>query len=146
MVLASFKYIDADGDGFGSGLQSIQTCATEGFSLIEGDCNDQDPLINPGVLEISMDLIDQDCDGLDVQDYSECGSQVDECSEVITINALDVPFQRVEPGLDPLGYYAIVHPFAMMSTEMTQVVYESLGFPDYSYFQGNNLDSYRWIW
>ena len=26
----------------------------------------------------------------------------------------------------------------MMSTEMTQVVYESLGFPNYSYFQGNN--------
>ena len=53
----------------GSGFQSVLTCATEGFSLIEGDCNDQDPLINPGVLEISMDLIDQDCDGMDVQDF-----------------------------------------------------------------------------
>ena len=42
-----FKYIDADGDGF-EAASIYTTCATEGFSLIEGDCNDQDPLINPG--------------------------------------------------------------------------------------------------
>ena len=106
--------------------------------MLAGDCDDQDPSINPGEPEISMDLIDQDCDGLDVQDYSECGSQVSECSEVITINALLVPFQRVEAGLDPLGQYEILYPFAMMSTEMTQVVYESLGFNNPSSFQDNN--------
>ena len=104
------------------------------------------PLVNPGQIEISMDLIDQDCDGLDVQDYSECGSQVEECSEVIAINTLLVPLNRVEPGLDPLGQYEIAYPFAMMSTEMTQVVYESLGFTNPSAFQNNNPVRIPSIW
>ena len=138
LVRSPLKYQDLDGDGYGNESEPIYTCETEGFALMAGDCDDQDPSINPGELEISMDLIDQDCDGLDVQDYSECGSQVSECSEVITINTLLIPFQRVEAGLDPLGQYEILYPFTMMSTEMTQVVYESLGFNNPSAFQDNN--------
>jgi len=138
LAIAFFKYVDADGDGYGNGLEVQFTCRTDGFALIEGDCNDENPFINPGEIEISMDLIDQDCDGLDVQDYSECGSQVEECSEVLALNTLMVPFQRVESGSDPLSQYEILYPFAMMSTEMTQVVYESLGFTNPSAFQNNN--------
>jgi hypothetical protein len=41
---------DADGDGFTIGL---------------GDCNDNEPTIHPGALEIIGDGIDQDCDGVD---------------------------------------------------------------------------------
>ena len=146
VVLAPLKYRDSDEDGYGDGLEPQFTCETQGFALIEGDCDDQNPWVNPGEPEISMDLVDQDCDGLDVQDYSECGSQVDECAEVIGINALLVPFQRVEPGVDPFGQYEITYPFVMMSTEMTQVVYESLGFTNMSYFQDNNSGRYPVDW
>ena len=138
LVRSPLKYQDLDGDGYGNELEPIYTCEIDGVVLMAGDCNDQNPLVNPGEIEISMDLIDQDCDGLDVQDYSECGSQVEECSEVITLNALLIPLQRVEVGVDPLGRYEILYPFAMMSTEMTQVVYESLGFSNPSVFQDNN--------
>jgi len=47
---------DADGDGYEVGPIPV------------GDCNDTDPLINPGVIETSPanDGIDQNCDGLDL--------------------------------------------------------------------------------
>jgi uncharacterized protein (UPF0297 family) len=42
--------VDADGDG---------------FSPADGDCNDSDPTIHPGAIEIQCDNIDQNCDGSD---------------------------------------------------------------------------------
>jgi hypothetical protein len=35
----------------------------DGFKVSQGDCNDKDPEINPGVTEVCGDGIDQDCDG-----------------------------------------------------------------------------------
>ncbi|MEO1053662.1 MAG: fibronectin type III domain-containing protein [Bacteroidota bacterium] len=37
----------------------------DGFSEAGGDCNDSDPNINPGAVDIPGDGIDQDCNGLD---------------------------------------------------------------------------------
>ena len=57
-------YLDADNDGYGNVNISADTCQAfplTGYVANDWDCNDQDSLINPGVLEI-CDGIDNDCD------------------------------------------------------------------------------------
>jgi len=57
-------YLDADNDGYGDASISADTCQSfplTGFVVNDWDCNDQDSLINPGVMEI-CDGIDNDCD------------------------------------------------------------------------------------
>ena len=44
----------------------------DGFTPAEGDCNDGDPDINPGVREICDDEIDNDCDRVVDFDDPEC--------------------------------------------------------------------------
>jgi len=60
-------YEDLDGDGYGSNI-SIQSVTNPGagYSLISGDCNDNNNAINPGATEI--------CDGID----NNCNLQIDE--------------------------------------------------------------------
>ena len=51
----AFAGISSDDDG-------------DGFTEIGGDCDDMDPSSFPGGLELSLDEIDQDCDGYDLVD------------------------------------------------------------------------------
>jgi hypothetical protein len=55
-------YEDLDGDNFGSSvsIQSVTNPGT-GYSLVSGDCNDNNNLINPNATEI-CDGIDNNCD------------------------------------------------------------------------------------
>jgi len=56
-------YADLDGDGFGDPSSSIQACDTPiGYVANSGDCDDQNPSIHPGALELCNNL-DDDCDG-----------------------------------------------------------------------------------
>jgi len=60
-------YEDLDGDNFGSSvsIQSVTNPGT-GYSLVSGDCNDNNNLINPNAIEV--------CDGID----NNCNLNIDE--------------------------------------------------------------------
>ena len=55
-------YIDADFDGFGDPDQVVEGCQEEaGFAPVAGDCDDNNPAINPNAAE-TCDEIDNNCD------------------------------------------------------------------------------------
>ena len=59
-------FTDADGDGFGTGAaQNLCQNPGTGFATQGGDCNDNNPAINPNATEITGNTIDENCDGLD---------------------------------------------------------------------------------
>ncbi len=61
-VLATF-YQDSDGDAFGTADVAAQACeAPEGFVAADGDCDDQDPGVNP-LAEETCNAKDDNCDG-----------------------------------------------------------------------------------
>jgi hypothetical protein len=60
---ASTWYLDADGDGRGDSGTATESCsAPTGHVLDGGDCDDTDPTVAPGLLEV-CDGVDNDCDG-----------------------------------------------------------------------------------
>ncbi len=57
-------YADADADGYGDPLVSVEGCEAEaGFVLSSTDCDDASAAIHPGAAEV-CDGVDQDCDGV----------------------------------------------------------------------------------
>ena len=55
-------FIDADGDGFGTG-DGIASCeSVEGASTVDGDCDDEDETVYPGAPDECEDGKDSDCD------------------------------------------------------------------------------------
>ncbi len=70
-------YVDADGDGFGDdNLPQVSGCGlTIGYSSINGDCDDTDPLVNPAATEI--------CDGID----NNCDGTIDESGDLFYVDA-----------------------------------------------------------
>ena len=68
--LPLFTYFrDADGDGFGNLLATLDTCRStppDGFVANSLDCDDQQPSVYPEAAEIADNGIDEDCSGLDL--------------------------------------------------------------------------------
>jgi hypothetical protein len=62
-------YYDQDGDGYGSSFFVYSEFPIAGFVPNGGDCNDYNPGIHPGAIEIPDDGIDQDCDGYDLKTW-----------------------------------------------------------------------------
>ncbi|RKG83042.1 MopE-related protein, partial [Corallococcus terminator] len=61
-VMPTF-YRDGDGDGYGTGSQSVQTCSQPGgYVSNAGDCNDSNASIRPGATE-TCDSVDNNCNG-----------------------------------------------------------------------------------
>lgn len=65
-------YADLDGDGFGT--DPVMGCTPgEGVAEADGDCDDADPTVSPGVIEVCGNTRDDDCDA----------STPDDCSYVL---------------------------------------------------------------
>jgi hypothetical protein len=66
---------DDDGDGYGLSTDSLCLCEPDGAysRLFAGDCDDTDPLSNPGGTESCDSTADEDCDGIaDEADAENC--------------------------------------------------------------------------
>lgn len=58
-------YADEDADGWGADSAVVDGCAgPEGYTASAGDCDDLDPGVSPGALELCENEKDDDCDGL----------------------------------------------------------------------------------
>lgn len=71
-------YWDADLDGYGISTNTKDTCASTaplGYAPLSGDCDDNNPNINPAVSEV--------CDGID----NNCNTSIDESLALITYYA-----------------------------------------------------------
>lgn len=61
----TLRYMDEDGDGYGSAVSAMVCPDIVGFVDDNTDCNDSSTRINPGAQEIcDLGNVDEDCDGL----------------------------------------------------------------------------------
>jgi hypothetical protein len=85
-------YADTDGDGFGTADNQVQGCgATDGWSEVDGDCDDGLATAFPGATEV-CDHQDNDCDG-GVDDLSPSTSATTARTQTATATAT-----RTHPG------------------------------------------------
>lgn len=110
-------YADADGDGYGDPLTSVQgTFLPSGYDYNDTDCDDGDPNIYPGAKETDGDGVDQNCDGVEIQSASLLPIAVDgnssdwgAYSPVLTDSADDATGSA--PSSDITQVYFEVDPF-----------------------------------
>lgn len=98
-------YQDADGDGYGNPyIYSQDISCGYGYVTDNTDCNDNNPNINPGAMEVYNDGIDQDCDGNDTEPlntYYYDGDGDGYGNPNITTMAICCPQDYVTNGNDP---------------------------------------------
>jgi len=72
-------YLDNDNDGYGTSGSGRCLCAPSGgyTSTQDGDCNDSEAAVNPGASEDCDDGIDNDCDGKQDEQDSDCSQCLD---------------------------------------------------------------------
>ena len=64
--VAGTWYTDVDGDGYGDSSTAVTGCQPASTIATGGDCNDTDPMISPGAVEIcnaDVEPIDENCNG-----------------------------------------------------------------------------------
>lgn len=67
LVAENVFYEDKDLDGYGNADISINRCSSQalfGYSLLSGDCDDNNPSVNPAQVDIPCNQIDENCDGV----------------------------------------------------------------------------------
>jgi len=112
-------YQDLDRDGYGSSVQvpsGDPLCSVPGMSLNNRDCNDNDPAIRPGVPEVPLDYLDNDCDGFEYcyqdLDLDGFGSPVLQPSDVFTCMAPGVARTSSDCNDNPAMNGAAIYPGA----------------------------------
>ena len=76
----SWFFGDSDGDGYGSGQPACVCSAPgQGWSVLSGDCVEDDSQIHPGALEL-CDEVDNDCDD-EVDETYNLDTDVDNCGQ-----------------------------------------------------------------
>jgi subtilisin-like proprotein convertase family protein len=66
-VAKNIFYEDKDLDGYGNADIFISRCSSQalfGYSLLSGDCDDNNPFLNPAQVDLPCNLIDENCDGV----------------------------------------------------------------------------------
>jgi hypothetical protein len=98
-------YVDSDLDLYGDSSQPVNhLCEVQpGFAEIDGDCDDTNPNVNPGISEDLCDGLDNDCDGTVDEDFAElqqetvtCGTGAF-CTNTITTECIDGSITQCEP-------------------------------------------------
>ena len=62
-------YRDIDGDNFGNPDLYADTCISTpptGYVTLDGDCDDNNALLNPNAIDVADNFVDEDCDGADL--------------------------------------------------------------------------------
>ncbi|MCB0762623.1 MAG: aryl-sulfate sulfotransferase [Flavobacteriales bacterium] len=87
-------------------IQSLEGCVyddldNDGYTVEQGDCDDNDPDINPGEVEIPYDGIDQDCTGADLTDVDGDGFSPEDgdCNDndsSINPDAEEIPYDGID--------------------------------------------------
>ena len=99
-------FVDSDRDGFGDDNSMVTACqqppdtATQG-----GDCDDTNPDINPGVMEIPNNTVDENCDGdIDIVDLDGDGwnsdLDCDDTNAAINPAATEIPNNGIDEDCD----------------------------------------------
>ena len=108
---AYLGYTDLDGDGYGTG-QSFFSCGP--LAEFDGDCDDNDPDINPDAAE-DLDALDNNCDGnidegesfgvfCDQENYN--GSSYQFCYYILSYD--DIIISGVASTCDSYGYHPVI--------------------------------------
>ena len=75
------SFFDADGDGYcptGRDVNGNGNCIDPGEDAEPGDCDDMNPMVNPGLMEACLDTdVDEDCDGDISLADADCAGYID---------------------------------------------------------------------
>lgn len=98
-------YIDIDGDGYGDVSDTVLECAPPlGYVANSTDCNDYDPAINPGAIEVLLNGIDDDCNAgtPDIDsDVDGIGDEFDNCPDLSNPAQTDTDGDYIGDACDP---------------------------------------------
>ena len=114
---AATWFLDFDGDGYGGDAYTLTSCEQpSGYVSAEGDCDDGDAEVAPGVDEL-CDGVDQDCDGLIDEDALDASSWYldadgDGHGTSATVQACELPEGYAELDDDCDDGEAAIHPGA----------------------------------
>ncbi len=80
-------YQDADGDGYGNAAVSIVGCSQSGYVSNSTDCDDTIFAVNPGVVEILYNGVDDNCNGVMDEGYQITANMVNCGTTLSTISS-----------------------------------------------------------